>query len=53
MLDAPVAADDKKKGGSVFGRFFRNIGFRKSNRKGSYKQHQGKSLRLICVKKKK
>ncbi|CAG5136122.1 unnamed protein product, partial [Candidula unifasciata] len=38
--DTPVAPEDKKKGGSMFGRFFRNIGFRKSSRKVSYRQHQ-------------
>ncbi|GFO08541.1 sam and sh3 domain-containing protein 3 [Plakobranchus ocellatus] len=38
-----ATGDDKKKGGSVFGRFLRNIGFRRSNRKGTYKQHQASS----------
>ncbi|XP_059162247.1 uncharacterized protein LOC131945226 [Physella acuta] len=33
--------EDKKKSGSVFGRFLRNIGLRRSSRKGTYKQHQG------------
>ncbi|XP_005111179.2 uncharacterized protein LOC101859605, partial [Aplysia californica] len=32
--------EEKKKSGSVFGRFLRNIGFRRSHRKGTYKQHQ-------------
>ncbi|XP_055887770.1 uncharacterized protein LOC106057893 isoform X3 [Biomphalaria glabrata] len=39
--DSGGAHEDKKKSGSVFGRFLRNIGFRRSSRKGTYKQHQG------------
>ncbi|CAG5128332.1 unnamed protein product, partial [Candidula unifasciata] len=39
--ESTTSADDKKKGGSVFGRFLRNIGLRKSNRKGSYNKYHG------------
>ncbi|KAI8773076.1 SAM and SH3 domain-containing protein 1 isoform X5, partial [Biomphalaria glabrata] len=41
IRDSGGAHEDKKKSGSVFGRFLRNIGFRRSSRKGTYKQHQG------------
>ncbi|GFR61955.1 SAM and SH3 domain-containing protein 3 [Elysia marginata] len=36
----PNGGEEKKKSGSVLGRFLRNIPFRRSNRKGTYKQHQ-------------
>jgi hypothetical protein len=42
LTDGASQVDDAKKKGSTIGRFLRNLGIRKSNRKNAFKQQQGK-----------
>ena len=42
-----IYEDGKKKGSGGIGRFFKNVGIRRSGKKYTYKKHEGEDLQKI------